>query len=51
MSHKMIEINNKEDKAYKNAYIFKDLGYFYEKNGTGGLEYLLNACILFCKQT
>jgi hypothetical protein len=49
MAHKIIEKNNSLDKPNNNAYIFKDLGNFYEKNGTGGTEYLLNACILFCK--
>lgn len=51
MAHSSIEKNNIEETPYKNAYIFKDLGFFYEKNGTGGTQYLLNACILFCKQT
>jgi len=28
----------------------KQLGLFYEKYGTGGSEYLLNSCILYCKE-
>ena len=36
MAHSSIEKNNIEETPYKNAYIFKDLGFFYEKNGTGG---------------
>jgi hypothetical protein len=28
----------------------KNLGTFYEQNGSGGIEYTLNSCILFCKQ-
>ena len=51
MAHKMIEKNNFEGNPFANAKILKDLGLFFEKHGTSGTEYLLNACVLFCKET
>lgn len=50
MAHKVIERNNIDQRPFANAVILKELGLFYEKYGTGGSEYLLNACILYCKQ-
>ena len=50
MAHKMIDKNNIENRPFDNAKILKSLGLFYEKHGTGGTEYLLNACVLFCKE-
>jgi hypothetical protein len=50
MAHKMIEKNNIEGHPYANAKILKELGLFYDRYGTGGSEYLLNACVLFCKE-
>lgn len=51
MAHKMIEKNNIEGNAFANARILKELGLFYEKHGSGGVEYLLNSCVLYCKET
>lgn len=36
MAHRIIEKNHVNEEPFKNAYIFKDLGNFYERNGTGG---------------
>ena len=49
MAHQMIERNNARNEPLSNADILRQLGNFYEKNGSGGSEYLLNACILYCR--
>ena len=51
MAHKMIDKNNFVGNPFANAKILKELGLFYYKNNTGGSEYLLNACVLFCKES
>ena len=50
MAHGVIERNNIEGRPFANATILRGLGLFYEKYGTGGSEYLLNSCVLYCRE-
>lgn len=50
LAHQVIEKNNQAARPLNNAPLLKQLAAFYQKNGTGGTEYLLNACTLYCKR-
>jgi hypothetical protein len=50
-THQLIQKNNEQNKSLENAYLLKNLGEFFEKNGAKGTEYYCNACLLFLKRT